>query len=75
MRKKRDYGWLGDAAKLGGKARWKDVPAEERSAYASALVAARYKRSTKAQRRKAARKAVLARWAKAKKRTKPRLEG
>lgn len=63
-KRKRDYSWLKDAAKLGGKARWDGVSAKERSVYARTVGWPRFNESRTTQERSdAARKAVQARWA------------
>lgn len=53
--------------KKGGKARWVGLTPEDRQKVAAAGGTARAKKMTKAQRSESARKAALARWARAKK--------
>lgn len=50
-----------------GKKRWKGKTADEKAAHAQMLTEARAEKTTPEQRSEAARKAVQARWAKAKK--------
>jgi len=61
-RKARDYGWLKHAATLGGHAKWAGTSAEERSAHAVKMTAARNAKLSPARRRAIARAAVIARW-------------
>lgn len=62
---KRQYPWLAEVAADGGKARWKDVPKQKREEIARAAADARWKATPRGPSvSAAARRAVMARWAK-----------